>query len=78
MMSADQIVAVGTAATACIAAVASARNMRKIDQGGKKIDQVHVLVNQRMTDAIARIDQLTARLEESDVSVPIDPHPPRT
>ncbi len=40
----------------------------------RKIQEVHVIVNQRMTDVLARVDQLTAALEGSDTDVPADPH----
>lgn len=39
------------------------------------VRQIHKLVNSRMSDALARIDQLASALEHSDIEVPPDPNP---
>jgi len=57
------IAAVVTAIAALLSAV----------RNGRKIESVHVLVNQRLTDMVARVAQLTATIESSDKDVPVDP-----
>jgi len=39
-----------------------------------KIQEVHVLVNQRMADALARIEQLGNTLKDRGIDLPEDPH----
>ena len=39
----------------------------------KRIKEVHVIVNSRMTTVLARVDQLTEALEGSNTDVPEDP-----
>jgi uncharacterized protein YabE (DUF348 family) len=39
-----------------------------------KVAQVHVLVNQRLTDVMARVTQLTDVLEEHGIDIPHDPN----
>lgn len=39
----------------------------------EKLDEVHVLVNSRLTAVLDRVDQLTAVLEASNVKVPAVP-----
>lgn len=46
----------------------------------RKVQKVYVLANSRMTEVIARVDQLVAALESSDTDVPPAPgheSPPR-
>jgi type II secretory pathway component PulJ len=40
----------------------------------RKIQEVHVLVNQRMADALARIEQLGNALRDKGIAIPRDPH----
>jgi hypothetical protein len=40
----------------------------------RKIQEVHVLVNQRMADALARIEQLGNTLKDRGIDLPEDPH----
>lgn len=42
--------------------------------GLRKTSKVHVLVNDRMTSTLARVEQLATALEGSDTAVP--PYPP--
>jgi len=42
-------------------------------KNGRRIEQVHVIVNSRMTAVLERVDQLTEALEGSDTAVPPDP-----
>lgn len=65
-MSAEMVVAMGTAAAAVIAAVGtlivSIRNGKKIEATSSKIQEIHVLVNSRMTDALRQISELSTRV----------------
>lgn len=64
-------------ATAVVGLMA-ARNARQARDEAKKIgvdvQQVHVLVNSRLSTALARLDQLTEALQGSDTAVPPVPH----
>jgi hypothetical protein len=61
------------ALAACVTAAAAAYGSWR---NGKKIGEVHVMVNSRLDAALDRIDQLTESLEGSDTVVPDDPNPP--
>lgn len=45
-------------------------------KNGGKINQVHELVNSRMTLVLNRVDQLTAALIKAGIEVPLDPDDP--
>lgn len=47
---------------------------RKVEQTTTTLHEIHVMVNARMTEAVDRINQLTAALQGSDTDVP--PAPP--
>lgn len=42
----------------------------------RKVEKVHVLVNSRLATVLARVDQLTKKLESSNVAVPDAPPVP--
>jgi hypothetical protein len=42
-------------------------------QNSKRIGEVHVLINSRMTDALSRIQQLTTSLQQQGIDIPDDP-----
>jgi sensor domain CHASE-containing protein len=47
----------------------------QLTEQGEKVQEVHLLVNQRLTDVLKRVEQLTSALEKSDTPVPDDPAP---
>jgi hypothetical protein len=61
--------------TACTAFVTAATTLFATLRNYKRIQEVHVLVNSRMTDVLARVDQLTLALEVEGKDVPVDPNP---
>jgi len=48
-------------------------NQDELVSQNEKIAEIHVLVNQRLTNVMDRVEQLTAALEKANVRVPIDP-----
>jgi hypothetical protein len=52
------------------------RNAVKIDANAKVVQETHVLVNQRMTDKLNRIEQLVDSMRANDVAIPTDPAEP--
>ena len=69
---ADSILALGAGALAFVTALVT---LLVSIQNSRRIEQVHVIVNSRMTAVLERVGQLTAALEGSDTAVPIDPNP---
>jgi hypothetical protein len=61
-------------ATALFAFLTSAKNGRKINDTQEKVNEVHVLVNSRLTNVMERVDQLTATLNKNAITIPEDPH----
>jgi uncharacterized protein YoxC len=43
-------------------------------QTRKKVAEVHVLVNSRLTSVMSRVNQLVGVLEQHDIDVPPDPN----
>ena len=68
-MEATSVAAVISAGAALVAAIGTFGNR-------KRISEVHVLVNQRMTDVQARVAQLTDKLQDEGKDVPPDPADP--
>lgn len=62
-----------TAVIVLITAMVTLRNNHRAKVLNKAVQEIHVLVNSRLTEALARIDQLTETLEGSDTDVPDDP-----
>lgn len=62
-------------ATGVLALVTAAVTLFVSLRNSRKIEQVHVIVNSRMTSVLERVDQLTAALEAAGTDVPDDPHP---
>jgi len=76
-MDADQLTAVAAIISAFgvpLTALFAWMAVRKGKKNEKAIEQVHVIVNSRMSAVLARVEQLTGALEESDTEVPADPH----
>jgi hypothetical protein len=59
--------------TAFLSLVAAAGAAYRSWQNSKRIAEVHVIMNSRMTDALSRIEQLTQALQKVGVVVPHDP-----
>lgn len=72
-MDAATITALGAVIIAIIGAVFSGLQSLKT---GRKVDDVHTVVNGTTTRALARNEQLTAALTEANVTVPVSPAPP--
>jgi len=66
-------VAVLAALTAFCTLVSAVAAMVLSIRNGRKIEEVHVIVNSRMASVLARVEQLTSALETSDTDVPDDP-----
>jgi short-subunit dehydrogenase involved in D-alanine esterification of teichoic acids len=73
-MSTTELLTLMTAVVVLITAVATWR----INQLAKAVQEVHVIVNSRMTAVLARVEQLTEALETSDTDVPVDPEERKT
>lgn len=71
----SSLAALLTLITAVITLFTAWKTSRKVDKAQTQIDEVHVLVNSRLTNVMDRVEQLTRALEESDSDVPPDPNP---
>lgn len=70
----SSIIATIVAATGAVAACATAyAALRKSRQNNTALQEIHVLVNSRLTAVLERVDQLTKTLEHAGIVVPIDP-----
>ena len=67
----------GTSVGSIAALITSIATLVTVMRTTKKVQEVHVLVNQRMTDVLARVEQLTGALENEGKEVPPDPADPR-
>lgn len=64
-----------TAVAALVTAKATLNNSKRVE---KKVDSVHVLVNQQRTDMQNYIRALTRALKMNDIDVPVDQSVPET
>lgn len=67
-------VAVGAITASIISAVTAVRSLRKTEAVKRGVEEVHVLVDGRLSTVLARVEQLTTALEGSDTEVPPEPH----
>jgi hypothetical protein len=58
---------------ACAALLTALGTLAATLRNARKIQEVHVIVNQRMTDVLARVDQLTEALKAEGQDIPDDP-----
>lgn len=68
------VVLLATAVAGWMAARAARAARRQTQQVGRQVQEVHLLVNSRLTAALARMEQLTEALKSAGVAVP--PAPP--
>ena len=45
----------------------------RLMRAGKKLEEVHVMVNSRYSDLNSRVDQLVEVLKGHDIDIPVDP-----
>lgn len=60
--------------TAIITLVVAWTGRKKVKAVEEKVDEVHVLVNSRLTAVLDRVEQLTQALEAENMPVPEPPH----
>jgi hypothetical protein len=60
-------------AAAIIGAARSFYNSSQIKHNSSQIQEVHLVMNSRMTAALSRIEQLGDALQKSGVTIPPDP-----
>jgi flagellar biosynthesis/type III secretory pathway M-ring protein FliF/YscJ len=75
MLWADLAALIGAGAAA-VAAVVAALTYARAGELHRKVDEVHVLVNERLDTALERISQLGAALTSAGVDVPDTPEGP--
>jgi sensor domain CHASE-containing protein len=74
-MTTIELLPMMTAAVVLITAVATWRINQRSKELTRAVQEVHVIVNSRMTAVLARVEQLTNALETSDTAIPVDPDP---
>ena len=70
----EYIAAIVAALGAVAACATAAAAWHKSRQNNDQLQQIHVLVNSRLTQVLERVDQLTQSLEKADIAVPPDPN----
>jgi hypothetical protein len=45
----------------------------RLMRAGKKLEEVHIMVNSRYSDLNSRVDQLVEVLKGHDIDIPVDP-----
>ena len=66
------ITATGTAFTAIALTITAITGLIRSRRVERKVDSVHIIVNQQRTDMQRYIRALTAVLKENDITVPVD------
>jgi hypothetical protein len=67
------LISISTLATAALSFGTAALAWRRSRGNSSQIEEVHVLVNQKMTDVKDRVDQLTSTMDDAGLEIPDDP-----
>jgi hypothetical protein len=59
-----------TVAGLCLAIAVSAVTLYQLLQTGRKVEEIHVLVNSRLTAVLTRVTELTGALDNAGVEIP--------
>jgi hypothetical protein len=59
--------------TAILSLIAAGVGAVRSFHNSRQIQEVHLIINSRMTDALSRIEQLGNALQSSGISIPDDP-----